>query len=43
MTELMSQAYSISEGIFSAPLDACCRQRKPDPFNLLPWGQKVVD
>ena len=40
MTELMSQAYSVSEGIFECPpwMRVAARENQ-DPFNLLPWGQ----
>ena len=40
MTELMSQAYSIGEGIFECPpwMRVAARENQ-DPFNLLPWGQ----
>ena len=42
MTELMSQAYSISEGIFECPpwMRVAARENQ-DPFNLL-LGDKVV-
>jgi hypothetical protein len=40
MTELLSQAYSIGEGIFECPpwMRVAARENQ-DPFNLLPWGQ----
>lgn len=40
MTELLSQAYSIGEGIFKCPpwMRVGAREHQ-DPFNRLPWGQ----
>ena len=40
MTELLSQAYSKSKGIFECPpwMRVCAREHQ-DPFNRLPWGE----